>query len=300
VKTDQSVERGEKATSSDLGFAEALAGVGPEKLQRRGGKGRTAEAGGGAAKEGIFAPGRLKTSELCSVGSERAGPRGEGNTDEGPQDQSACQWKPGRVPKGSATWLHERRRKHPAGENRVAAGGQPSHWRRPVAAVLPRRGENGHRSGERSYTRKAQRRSVKGRGTGHGAEEGGGAGKGAEGRRGLKSKGRQGRFNPMGAASGLIKRRGAPSRGKPSSRRRAAHSGGTGETVGRWLSKKRRVLATSVRGGVWYRGGGLLIVQGGDSCVGVVPGLGRLLRGTIAAFALSAAGGSGHHSGQDF
>lgn len=31
------------------------------------------------------------------------GPRGEGNTDEGPQDQSACQWKPGRVPKGSAT-----------------------------------------------------------------------------------------------------------------------------------------------------------------------------------------------------
>lgn len=31
VKTDQSVERGKKTTSSDLGFAEALAGVGPEK-----------------------------------------------------------------------------------------------------------------------------------------------------------------------------------------------------------------------------------------------------------------------------
>jgi hypothetical protein len=52
VKTDQSVERGEKATSSDLGFAEALAGVGPEKAKkRREGKDRRSGGRGGKRRD---------------------------------------------------------------------------------------------------------------------------------------------------------------------------------------------------------------------------------------------------------
>jgi hypothetical protein len=56
VKTDQSVERGEKATSSDLGFAEALAGVGPEKRKEEEGREGPQKRGAGRQKKGYSPP----------------------------------------------------------------------------------------------------------------------------------------------------------------------------------------------------------------------------------------------------